>query len=59
VGACGAPVLLIAGGSQLVTAALASALCALLVGVVELVLWTRYGATLGMRAMGISSRPRP
>jgi len=34
------PVLLIAGGSQLVTAALASALCALLVGVVELVLWT-------------------
>lgn len=58
-GACGAPVLLIAGGSQLLTAALASALVTLLVGVIELVLWTGRGATLGMRAMGIRSPPRP
>jgi hypothetical protein len=55
---CGAPILLVVGGSQLLTAALGSALILALLGVLELALWVRTGATLGMRVYGVSCRPR-
>ena len=58
-GVCGAPVLLVVGGSQLLTAALGSAvMLALLVGA-ELLLWKMTHATLGMRALGLGGLQQP
>jgi uncharacterized RDD family membrane protein YckC len=54
--AVGAPVVLGAGGSQLLGAALGSAFALILLGAAELALWRRTGATLGMRALNQRAR---